>query len=193
MAVARPGAWAAAAIVGLVLVTAAYFIGANTSNLPRSLVVVKAVHELSELSTIRHSMSEVFRAESEVGGRIAKLFGSDRLLLVAHGEVTAGVNLKEMKEGDITVTGDTVTVRLPPAKILGSHLVERQTYVVDRTTGMLRQFDKDLERQARLFALEHFVAAAKKEQIERQAGERARVVIENLLRQLGFKTVTVSL
>jgi hypothetical protein len=193
MAIAKPGAWVAAAIIGVLLVMAAYFIGAGSSTLPRPLVVVKAVQELSELSTIRHSMSEVFRAESEVGGRIAKLFGTDRLLLVAHGEVTAGLNLKEMKEGDITVTGDSVTVKLPPAKILGSRLVERQTYVVDRTTGMLRQFDKDLEREARLFALEHFVAAARKEQIERQAGERARVVIENLLKQLGFKTVTVSI
>ena len=179
------------ALVAL-LVTAAYFAGAGSSRVPQPLVIVKAVHELSELATIRHSMSEVFRAESGAGGRLAKIFGSDRLLLVAHGEVTAGVNLKELKEGDVTVTGDTVTVRLPAAKVLGSRLVERQTYVVDRATGMLIQFDKDLEREARLFALEHFVAAARKEQIERQAGERARLVIENLLKQLGFKTVKVS-
>ena len=178
--------------VVVLLVSVAYLMGAGSSRVPQTLVVVRAVHELSELATIRHSMSEVFRAESEVGGRLAKIFGTDRLLLVAHGEVTAGVNLKELKDGDVAVNGETVTVRLPPAKILGSRLVERQTYVVDRTTGMLRQFDKDLEREARLFALEHFVAAAKKEQIERQAGERARLVIENLLKQLGFKTVTVS-
>jgi hypothetical protein len=177
----------------VLLVCGAYLIGAGSSRIPQPLVVVKAVHELSELSTIRHSMSEVFRAESAAGGRLAKIFGSDRLLLVAHGEVTAGVNLKELKDGDVTVNGETVSVRLPPAKILGSRLVERQTYVVDRTTGMLIQFDKDLEREARLFALEHFVAAAKKEQIEKQAGERARLVIENLLKQLGFKTVTVSI
>jgi hypothetical protein len=180
-------------IAVFVLLVGAYFTGihASRASLPQSAVIVKAVQELSDLVTLKQSMSEVFRAESGEGGRLALIFGRDRLLLVAHGEVWAGIDLKELKAEDVVVVGDSVTVRLPRAKILGTKLVEEHTYVVDRNTGLLIRFDKDLERQARLYALEHFVSAARKLQLERQAAERARLLLENFLRQLGFKSVTV--
>lgn len=183
----------AGAVLGFALVVGAYFIGSSKApTAPRSPVVVRAVQELAELATIKQSMSHVFRAESEAGGQLARIFGRDRLLLVAQGEVVAGIDLKDLKAEDIVVSGDTVSVRLPPAKILSSKLVEEQTYVVDRTTGLLIRFDRDLERQARLFALNHFVQGARGQMILPESGKRARLLIENLLKQLGYRNVNIT-
>jgi len=188
-------AWSVVAgvVLGLALVIGAYLIGASRGPpRPQSPVVVKAIQELSELATIRHSMSHVFRSESDAGGQLARIFGRDRLLLVANGEVTAGIDLRELKPEDVLVAGDTIKIRLPAAKILNSKLVEESTYVVDRTTGFLIKFDKDLERQARLFALTHFVQGARSQMILPQAAQRARLLVENLLKQLGYQTVEIT-
>ena len=183
----------AGGVLGIVLVVGAYLLGVTATVVPaRSPVVLKAVQELAELGTIKQSMSHVFRAESEAGGQLARIFGRDRLLLVAQGEVVAGIDLKELKDEDVVVAGDRVSIRLPQTKILYSRLIEEQTYVVDRNTGLLIKVDKDLERQARIFALNHFVQSARAQMILPQSAQRTRVLIGNLLRQLGYRTVEFS-
>ena len=179
--------------LAVLLATIAYLVGrANASRLPQSAVIVQAIQPMSDLVTVKQSMAEVFRAESAEGWPIAKMLGKDRLLLVAHGEVSAGIDFKELKADHVQVEGDKVTIRLPPPKILVSRIVEDRTYVVDRQTGLLVRFDKDLEREARIFAVQHFDKAARQSQLLPQASARARVILENLLMQLGFKQVTIT-
>jgi hypothetical protein len=173
-------------------VTIAYQVLIRKGDAPSEVIVVQAVQELSELVTIRQSMAEVFRSQSNDDTMLAMILKRDKLLMVAHGEVLAGVNLRELKPEDVVVSGKTVSIRLPPARVIDTKLVEQSTYVVDRTTGVLVKFDPSLERQARLYAIAYFRYAAQKEQIEKKASERARVVIEGLLKQLGFASVSVT-
>lgn len=41
----------------------------------------------------------------------------DELVIIAHGKVRAGFDLTKLEEGDIQVTGDTLSIRLPEAEI----------------------------------------------------------------------------
>ena len=78
---------------------------------------------------------------------------------------------------------------MPAAKITDAYLDEKQTRVVERTTGLLRLFDKDLEQTARQNALDEIRRSARLSGILKDAEERARDQIKILFLQLGFEEV----
>jgi hypothetical protein len=61
--------------------------------------------------------------------------------------------------------------------------------VVERSTGFLRAFDKDLEQNIRHDAIEDIRLAALRSGIRQDAEERARAQLKNLFLQLGFEKV----
>jgi len=63
--------------------------------------------------------------------------------------------------------------------------------VVERTTGVLREFDKGLEQEARRQAVDQLRLAVRDAGILRDAEERARMQVEGVLRQMGFVGVEV--
>jgi hypothetical protein len=118
-----------------------------------------------------------------------QVFGTDELLLVASGEVVAGFDLSEMREQDITVRGDHVTIALPQPEILYSRVDNRETYVYERNTGLFREPDPRIETEARQLAEEAMVDRAQRGGILGQADANGRLHIEALLRSLGFTDV----
>ena len=59
--------------------------------------------------------------------------------------------------------------------------------MVDRTTGLLRAFDKDLEQNARRQAVDDLRMAARHNGIQGDAEERARLQLTQLFHQLGLE------
>jgi hypothetical protein len=145
--------------------------------------VLRQVQSLAQLVTVKYVLEKVVVAED------VKWFGENRVLLVAHGVVKAGVDLQRMKPEDVRVSGRVVSVRLPPAEITDAYLDDKQTRVIERTTGLLRVFDKDLEQKARQHAAEEIRRAAREAGILQEATERARAQVERLLHDLGFERV----
>jgi hypothetical protein len=80
-----------------------------------------------------------------------------------------------------------VVVQLPRAIITDVYLDEQKTRVVDRTTGLLRAFDKELEQNARRQAVHDLRIAARYNGIYEDAEERARLQLSNLFGRLGFE------
>ena len=83
-------------------------------------------------------------------------------------------------------------IHLPPPRITESFLDETQTRVVERSTGFLRSFDKNLEQTARQNALQDVRHAALTGGILKDADTRARSQLTSLFRQLGFEQVEFS-
>lgn len=146
--------------------------------------VLKEVQGLNELVTVK------FIIEKVIGMSDVNMFGEDRVLLIAHGVVKAGVRLDELKAEDI-FPGENggITIRLPKAKILDVYLDEKRTQVYERKTGLLRRFNKDLEKHARDNAIDSVRAAAEDMEILTEAQQRAEQNVSSLLTALGFKTV----
>ena len=105
------------------------------------------------------------------------------------GIVKAGVDFRTLTPADVRISGKAITLRLPAAKITDAYLDENQTRVVERTTGLLRLFDKDFEQTARQNALEEIRRSARLTGILKDAEERARDQIKILFLQLGFEKV----
>lgn len=147
--------------------------------------VLQQVQTLSEFVTVKYVMEKVVVLED------VKWYpgGDSRVLLVAHGIVKAGVDFKPMSAGDVRLSGKTVSLHLPAPKITDAYLDEKQTYVVERSTGLLRLFDKDLEQTARQTALEDIRRSARSSGILKDGAERARDQLKILLLQLGFEKV----
>jgi hypothetical protein len=115
--------------------------------------------------------------------------GNNRVLLLAHGIVKAGIDLKRLKPEDVLISGRKITLRLPPPQITDAYLDERQTQVIDWQRGFLRTFDKDLEQTARQNAVDDLSRGARTDGILNDAGERARLELALFLHQAGFEQV----
>ena len=147
--------------------------------------VLQQVQTLSHLVTVKYVMEKVVVLED------VKWFGESRVLLVAHGVVKAGVDFEQMKPEDLRVSGKTISVCLPRAQITDAYLDDKQTRVVERSTGLLRVFDKDLEQTARENAVDDIRRSARAAGILRDADDRARAQVNNLFRQMGFEEVRI--
>jgi hypothetical protein len=148
--------------------------------------ILRQVQTVSELVTVKYVMEKVVVLED------VKWYGDNRVLLVAHGVVKAGVDLGRLETGDIQVSGQRVSVRLPPPQITDAFLDDKQTYIIERSTGLLRLFDKDLEQTARQNAVDDIRRAARLSGILKDAEERAQGQLRALLLQMGFTEVDFS-
>jgi hypothetical protein len=146
-------------------------------------IILKQVQTLSQLVTVKYVVENVVVAED------VKWYGDNRVLLVAHGIVKAGINLESIKAEDISANGKKLRVKLPGAGITDVYLDEHRTEILERSTGMMRAFDKDLEQNARKQAVDKLTRAAYQNGIIKDADERARMQLSNLFYQLGFEDV----
>jgi len=155
--------------------------------IPDPVTIIRQVRGLSRLETASYSVEKVITAESGQGP-IAFLFG-DRLILVAHGQVIAGVDLARMGDGDIIVAEDgTVVVTLPPAEVLVVKLDNQKSYVVDRDTGLIG-VNPALETDARQVAEDEVLQAALEDGILEMAQRNAEAAVRQLIMALGFQDV----
>jgi hypothetical protein len=156
---------------------------------PDPVTVIYAVRSLARLETIQYSVEKIITAESGQGP-LGFLFG-DKLLLVAHGTVIAGVDMGRMAAGDVWVqAGGAVHVRLPAAEIFTATLDNSKTYIYDRNTGPLANSQTTLETQARQEAEKDIREAALSDGILATARLNAESYLERFLFSLGFRRVT---
>lgn len=162
--------------------------GSGGTTVYNTATVLRQVQTLSQLVTVKYVMEKVVVFED------VKWYpgGDSRVLLVAHGIVKAGVDFERLKPEDLEVREKKVTIKLPAAQITDCYLDDRQTQVVERTTGLLRTFDKDLEQTARKLAVDDIRRAARTAGILKDADERARAQVEKLFQQMGWEVVIQS-
>ena len=145
--------------------------------------VVHEVQPLAELVTVKYVMDKVVVLED------VKWYGENRVLLLAHGVVKAGIDLKRLSPEDVNISGKKISLRLPVPQITDAYLDDKASQVIDHSTGLLRAFDKDLEQAARQNAVDDIARAARKGGILDDADKRARTELETFLKHAGFESV----
>ena len=150
--------------------------------------IVQEIQALSELVTTKYGIQKVIGLEEE---KIP--FGSEQLLILVRGEVLGGIDLSRLSESDLSVGADnSLAIRLPPPRVLHVYLVEKDTQTWDRKTTWWTPWVKpnpELEKKARLIALEAVQAAAMEMGILQKAQENAETAIAAVLATAGFKEV----
>lgn len=155
--------------------------------LPDPITIIRDVQSMARLETIQYSVEKVITAEINQGV-FGPLFG-DKLLFVAHGYVIAGVDLSKLTVEDLTLDDNVLKVHLPEAEVFVATLNNDDSYVYDRTTGLFKKSDPDLETSARQAAEEEILRAALEDGILEQAQVNAEVFMERLFNDLGYDYV----
>lgn len=158
----------------------------------RQPAVVVQMQSLARLETMTYTIEKVIEAEKS-GNAFQGLFFGDRVLLIAHGNVIAGVDLSELEADDVTVDdANAVTFILPPSEIFVATLNNELTHVYDREQGLLARGNAQMETEARQAAEASIPQATCEQDVVERASAEAQTQVEALPWVLKFSDVTVS-
>jgi len=154
-------------------------------------VTIQQVQTLQQMVTVNFEMEKV--VEGKTGGLLPDFLTSDKILLIAHGDVVAGVDLSKMRQEDIKPMTDTnsVTIKLPRAEVFRpDNIIDtKKTHVYQRDGGLLPITDPNLETRVRQVAGEQILQAAIENGILTKAQQNAETAIRTLIIGLGYKEV----
>jgi Protein of unknown function (DUF4230) len=150
--------------------------------------VVRQIQKLQRLETVSYTMDKIISGGHD-NPLLPKFLVSDRLLLMVHGEVIAGVDLGKLQASDVALSDRNISVRLPKAEILVTRLDNEKTRVYSRDTGLFSSPDPNLETQVRQEAERQLQQAALQDGILKSADENARNSVQSILKGLGFDQI----
>jgi hypothetical protein len=150
--------------------------------------VVDRIQRLQRLETVVYTMDKLVTGAKE-NPIFPDFLAGDRLLMMVHGEVVAGIDFSNLKAGDVKLEGKQVRLHLPSSQIFSTRLDSAKTRVYSRQTGLLVPTDPNLETQVRQAAEQQLQEAALADGILRTAQQNAASTISSLLQGLGFEKI----
>lgn len=155
--------------------------------------VLVAVRDLARLETAEFHLERVV----DLRDKQSRLFGlveaEDALLLVAAGDVIAGVDLAALRPEDVVtdVEQKRANLVLPKPTVFVTRLDSKRTYVHSRKTDVFAKRAESLEGRAREEAERSLSAAALEGGILEKAQTNAERTVSSLVKSLGYTEVSV--
>jgi hypothetical protein len=150
--------------------------------------VVNRIQQLQRLETVVYTMDKVVVGKREIAA-LPNFLAGDRLLLLVHGEVIAGIDFRDLRAENVIVSGKHVRLLLPEAQIFTTRLDNSKTRVYSRQTGLLVPVDPNLETEVRQEGERQMREAALADGVLNTAQHNARGTIGGMLRGLGFEQI----
>ena len=150
--------------------------------------VVDRIQRLQRLETVVYTMDKLVTGAKE-NPLLPDFLTGDRLLMMVHGEVVAGIDFSNLKMGDVQVDGKQIHLHLPASQVFRTRIDSAKTRVYSRQTGLLVPTDPNLETQVRQEAERQLQEAAVADGILRTAQQNAASTITSLLQGLGFEKI----
>ncbi|HKO48956.1 MAG TPA: DUF4230 domain-containing protein [Polyangiaceae bacterium] len=155
--------------------------------------VLLAVKDLARLESASFHMERVIDLTDKQSMLFGLVHSEDAILLVAVADVSAGVDLQQLKAEDIVADPieQRVAITLPAPEVFHAELDNAKTYVHTRHTGALANRKENLETRARQEAERSLIEAALQAGLLSRASDNARRAVEGLVRGLGYSQVEV--
>lgn len=155
--------------------------------------VVLAIRDLSRLETSTFHIEKVIELTDEQSRLFGLVQAKDQILLVAVGDVVAGLDMSRLTDSDVHVDPTRVEVRvvLPAPEVLSTSIDEARTHVFARSTDLLADRKEELEGLARKEAAEQIEKGARDGGILDRARASAVRTVRALLQSLGFEKIVV--
>jgi hypothetical protein len=165
-----------------------------TEHVANTPALLTAVRDLARLESVSFHIEKVIDLQDTQARMGGMLHAHDSILLVAAGDVVAGIDLSKLRDGDVTVipTSSEVRLQLPPPEILSVQLDSRHTYVHSRKTDLLARPSVDIETRARMHAEEDIRNGALDAGILERARQNTGHTLSALVRSLGYEHVVIS-
>ena len=152
--------------------------------------VVDRIQRLQRLETVVYTMDKLVTGAKE-NPIFPDFLAGDRLLMLVHGEVVAGIDFTDLKPGDVRVNGKEIQLHLPKPQVFRTRIDSAKTRVYSRQTGLLVPTDPNLETQVRQEAERQLQEAAMADGILKAAQQNAASTISSLLQGLGFEKINI--
>src|SRR6202048_1828692 len=110
--------------------------------------VVDRIQRLQRLETVVYTMDKLVTGAKE-NPIFPDFLAGDRLLMLVHGEVGAGIDFSNLRLGDVKAEGKQIHLHLPAPQVFSTRLDSPRTRVYSRQTGLLVPTDPNLETQVR--------------------------------------------
>lgn len=150
--------------------------------------VVDRIQRLQRIETVVYTMDKIVTGAKE-NPIFPDFLAGDRLLMLVHGEVVAGIDFAHLKPGDVRVEGKEVQLHMPAPQVFSTRLDSARTRVYSRQTGWLVPTDPNLETQVRQEAERQLQEGALADGILHNAQVNAGATITSLLQGLGFAKI----
>jgi|SRR5579859_3531131 len=156
--------------------------------------VVLAVRDLSRLEATTFHIEKVIELTDEQSRLFGLVQAKDAILLVAVGDVVAGVDMAGLGAADVQVdpARHAVRIALPRPEIFSTAIDEARTHVYGRSTDLLAARREELEGLARKEAAEQMEKGARDAGILDRARASAERTVRALLQSLGFEDVVIA-
>jgi hypothetical protein len=152
--------------------------------------VVRHIQQLQRLETVVYSLEKIVTGSQE-SRYLPRLLAGDRLLLIVHGEVTAGIDLGRVDASAVRISGRSIALDLPAPEIFSTRIDNERTQVYARETGLFTSPDPNLESEVRREAERQIRQAALDDGILSNAAANARLTLATFVKGLGFEEVEV--
>jgi len=156
--------------------------------------VLVAVRGLARLESVAFHMERVIDLKNTQPRMFGLVQATDEILLVAAGDVVAGIDLTKMTDGDVIVEPRErrVRLRLPAPEILSASLDNDRTYVHTRRTDLLAERGDQIETRARQLAESSIREAALEAGVLERARQGTEHTLTVLVRSLGYDHVEIA-
>lgn len=174
------------------------FSGDDELKIDKTAIVVDQVKKIGEFTSACYYEEMVVKQakrsdsnDSGIGFLVNKVTNSeitDEIVILANGKVRAGFDLTKIKDNDIKVQGDTLSIKLPKAEIFDVIInpsgyeiyVENGTWSHEEVTALETSATEKLEKNAKDF------------EIEKKASEIGITKLKALFKTFGFNEVIIT-
>lgn len=149
------------------------------------------IRNIGELSTTEYTIGKIVKLD-DTGDDWHQYLGDRKILISCKAKVKAGVNLYDIKEGDIKVKGRNIEIKLPPAKITSFTIDPKQIHTEMEGVSGFR--DKFTQQEKNEFMKQGEKAIRKdleSTELLKDAEKNAISFIENFYKQMGYEEVSV--
>ena len=196
-----------AAAIALVILVAAIVPGLGSLNPFKTEtedrsqpVLLKSLERLSQYRAARAQLQVPVDVREDVGV-LPDFIAGKKTLIIASGSVDASVDFRGLRGRNLVVSDDrrSVEITLPAARLSEARVDLAETRVFDTDRGLVNRVGEALgdggaddERELLALAQRKLTEAAKAEpELLRNAEENTRLMLEGMMRGLGFERVVV--
>ncbi|MFA1540019.1 DUF4230 domain-containing protein [Actinomadura monticuli] len=161
-------------------------------------VLLKSIRDLHRYEAASGSFQVIVDLEKDAKFLPGSLRGK-RTLFVGNGTVDAYVDFSKLASGAVKVNQDrtSATITLPRAELEKTNLDPKSSYVYATERGLIDRFgdffssNPNNQQQLYVLASQKIQTAAQQSGLKERADANTKSMLENMLKALGFKTVTI--
>lgn len=146
-------------------------------------VVIEKIEALGKLELVKYQFKDVLEYTQKL-----RFFPDSRIILIASGEAVGCIDLNQILEEDIFISGDTLMINLPPPELCYYKLDHQKSKVYDSKFTLLNRVDtlinaafRKAERQIKQSAIQSGIL--------QQTQSNARMMLTPMLEAMSGKTV----